>query len=225
MHITLGLHLDSHLGPSRKDTLGEPVLGRMGLLGLLETYLGLSHPEATLARRVTSYLGHLSKHADQPCFYSRSLEADSVGTSAKLLEWRDEWRLGGWDGTAPADSPRRLLDMAQVEQSAMGDIPPGEAERLSAVLASLATERTPIESVLLVDPLESFPWLGARSWPACLTSRNGSLSRKVMVSFGCCRSMRSRRCAESRSKPWKAQLLTVAWFSSRYRLARPPSTG
>jgi hypothetical protein len=115
MRITLGLHLDSRQGPSRIDALGEPILGRMGLLGLLETYLGLSRPEVTLAHRITSYLGHLRKHDDQARFYSRSLEADSVGTSAKLLAWRDEWRLGGWNGTAPADSPKRLLDMVQVE--------------------------------------------------------------------------------------------------------------
>lgn len=157
MHVTFGLSLDSRQGPSRKNSLNEPVVGRMGLLELLETYLGLSRPEETLARRVTSYVGHLKKHADRPRFYSRSLEADSVGTGAKLLAWRDEWRLAGWDGTAPADGPRRLQEMALVEQTAFDDIPPGEAERLFEVLACLATERTPIQSVLLVDPLESFP--------------------------------------------------------------------
>lgn len=167
MRITLGLHLDSRQGPSRIDALGEPILGRMGLLGLLETYLGLSRPEVTLAHRITSYLGHLRKHDDQARFYSRSLETDSVGTSAKLLAWRDEWRLGGWNGTAPADSPKRLLDMVQVEQTAMGDIPPGEAERVYAVQDSLTTSSTPIESVLLVDPLESFPWAW-RQLLACL---------------------------------------------------------
>ena len=157
MHITLGLSLDGRQGPSLKNTLNEPVVGRMGLLGLLEMYLGLSRPEVSQARRVTSYLGHLRRHADRPRFYSRSLEADSVGTSARLLAWRDEWRLAGWDGSTPADGPRRLQEMALVEQSAFGDIPPGEAERLTEVLTSLATERTPIQTVLLVDPLESFP--------------------------------------------------------------------
>ena len=103
MHITLGLSLDGRQGPSLKNTLNEPVVGRMGLLGLLEMYLGLSRPEVSQARRVTSYLGHLRRHADRPRFYSRSLEADSVGTSARLLAWRDEWRLAGWDGSTPAD--------------------------------------------------------------------------------------------------------------------------
>ncbi|WP_153135333.1 PD-(D/E)XK nuclease family protein [Paraburkholderia agricolaris] len=159
MHIILGLSLDSRLGPSRKDALDQPVVGPMGLLGFLETWLGLSRPEVSAAQRVASYLGHLHRQTGQPRFYGRSLEADGVGTSAKLLSWRDEWRMGGWDGTAPADSPKRLREMAEVEHSAMGNIPPGEAERLAAVLAALETERTPIESVLLVDPLDSFPRL------------------------------------------------------------------
>ncbi|WP_341313482.1 PD-(D/E)XK nuclease family protein [Paraburkholderia sp. IMGN_8] len=160
MHITLGLNLDSRLGPSRKDALDQPVVGPTGLLGLLETWLGLSRPEVSAAGRVTSYLGHLRSQTGHERFYSRSLEADGVGTSAKLLSWRDEWRRGGWDGTALTGSPRRLQDMAEVEQIASGNIPPGQAERLAAILAALETERTPIESVLLVDPLGSFP----RAW-------------------------------------------------------------
>ncbi|CAJ8619360.1 Inactivated superfamily I helicase [Burkholderia pseudomallei] len=157
MHITLGLNLDNPQGPSPKNALGEPILGPMGLLGLLEIYLGLSRPEVSAAHRVTSYLGHLRAHGKQSRFYSQSLEADGVGTSAKLLSWRDEWRLGKWNGTAPAGSPQRLHELAEVEQTANGNVPPGESERLSAVLAALETERTPITSVLLVDPLDCFP--------------------------------------------------------------------
>lgn len=160
MHITFGLNFDSHQGPSRESYFAAPVVGRKGLLGLLETYLGLARREVSVARRVTSYLGHLQKWDDQNRFYSESLQADSVGTAAKLLSWRDEWRLGGWNGSAPDDAPRRLRELAMIEQSACGDIAPGEAERLAAVEAALATERTPIESVLLVDPIESFP----RAW-------------------------------------------------------------
>jgi len=160
MHITLGLNMDSRQGPSRKDSLGEPVLGPMGLLGLLETYLGLSRPEVSAAHRVTSYLGHLRTNAAHGRFYSRSLEADGAGTSAKLLAWRDEWRLGGWDGTVPVGSPQRLEEMAEVELTASGNVPPGEQDRLAAVLAALEIERTPITSVLLVDPRDSFP----RAW-------------------------------------------------------------
>jgi len=47
--------------------------------------------------------------------------------------------------------------MALIEKTVFGDIPPGEAERLTEVLACPAAARTLIQSVLLVDPLESFP--------------------------------------------------------------------
>lgn len=113
MHVTLGLKLDSRLGPSNQDTLDEPVVGPLGLLGLLETWLGLSRPDVSVAQRVTSYLGHLRKQAAPSWFYSRSLQADSVGTSAKLLSWRDDWRLGGWNGAVPAGSPCRLVELVQ----------------------------------------------------------------------------------------------------------------
>lgn len=158
MNITFGLSLDSRQGPSRRNFLRESMVGRMGLLGLLETYLGLARPDVSLARRVTGYLGHLRRCDNNHRFYSRSLEADNVGTAAELLSWRDEWRLAGWDGIAPADAPQRLRDMALVEQSASGDLALGEAERLAAVVTALSTEPTPIKSVLLVDPIESFPW-------------------------------------------------------------------
>ena len=169
MHVTLGLKLDSRLGPCNQDTLDQPVVGPLGLLGLLETWLGLSRPEVSTAQRVTSYLGHLRKQSAPNRFYSRSLQADSVGASAKLLSWRDDWRLGGWDGSAPTGSQRRLVEMAEVEQTANGNIPPGQAERLAAVLAALDTGRTPIESVRLVDPLDSFP----RAWREVLARLPG----------------------------------------------------
>ncbi|WP_197538754.1 PD-(D/E)XK nuclease family protein [Azoarcus sp. KH32C] len=108
---------------------------------------------------MTSYLGHLRLCDNHERFYSRSLEADSVGTAAELLSWRDEWRLAGWDGSAPDDAPQRLRELALVEQSAASNFSVGEAERLVAVIAALSTEPIPIKSVLLVDPIASFPWV------------------------------------------------------------------
>ncbi|WP_343654269.1 PD-(D/E)XK nuclease family protein [Paraburkholderia caribensis] len=157
MRIIFGLGLDSHRGPSSENSFNSPTVGPLGLLDLLETYLGLARPRVSAARRVTAYLGHLRQHDDGGRFYSASLHADSVGTAAKLLGWRDELRLGGWNGSSFDDSPRRIQELAQVERTAHGDIAPGQAERLAAVEYKLATERTPIDSVVLVDPLETFP--------------------------------------------------------------------
>lgn len=100
MHVTFGLFLDARQGPSPTNFFNSPVVGRLGFLSLLETYLGLSAPEVSTAKRVAVYSGLLRAHDNSSRFYSESLQADSIGTAARLLAWRDEWRLGGWDGSA-----------------------------------------------------------------------------------------------------------------------------
>jgi len=100
MQVTFGLFLDARQGPSPTNLFNTPVVGRLGFLSLLETYLGLSAPEASAAKRVAVYCGLLLAHDNNSRFYSESLNTDSIGTAARLLAWRDEWRLGGWDGNA-----------------------------------------------------------------------------------------------------------------------------
>lgn len=188
MQVTFGLRLDERQGPSSHDHFMAPVVGRQGFLGLLETYLGLAGPETPHAERVAAYLGLLSQAevGDKKRFYSKSLEADSVGSAAQLLEWRDEWFLGGWDGTALPTSPRKLQDLAAVEALAAGDLAPGEGERLVAVATALrAGNRIPVASVQLVDDLNLFPaaWqavlamMEVRPAPALTPAAPGDLGR------------------------------------------------
>lgn len=160
MHVTFGLYLDARQGPSPGNFFDSPVVGRLGFLSLLETYLGLAAPEASIARRVAVYSGLLRENDNGTRFYSESFRADSIGTAARLLVWRDEWRLGGWNGTAQPEHPLRLQELAAIEQAAAGTLPAGEAERLQLVVRVLQTsDPDPIESVHLVDPLEDFPAL------------------------------------------------------------------
>ena len=151
MHVTFGLFLDARQGPSQTNFFNSPVVGRLGFLSLLETYLGLAAPEASIAKRVAVYSGLLRAHDNGTRFYSESFKADSIGTAARLLAWRDEWRLGGWDGNAQPDHPPRLQELAAIEMAAFGTLPPGEADRLQVVLQDLqASGPTPIKSVHLV---------------------------------------------------------------------------
>lgn len=167
MHVTFGLNLDARQGPSPQSSFNTPVVGRLGFLSLLETYLGLVRPEVAAAQRVAVYMGHLQHHDNGTRFYSASMKVDSVGTAVKLLSWRDEWLLGGWQGTAQASHPVRLQELAMVETTA-SDMPPGEATQLLLVEQALkATGPNPIASVSLVDPLEDFPLLWRRVL-ACL---------------------------------------------------------
>ena len=137
MRVTFGLRLDARQGPSPQNFFSAPVVGRLGFLSLLETYLGLSAPEVSAAQRVASFLGHLRRLDDGKRFFSESLKADSIGSAAEVLSWRDEWRLGGWNGLAPDNAPPRIGDLAAIEQSAQNDVPAGEAERLTSVVAAL----------------------------------------------------------------------------------------
>ena len=127
MKVTFGASLDARQGPSARSFFDEPLVGPMGLLGLLETYLGLAASEVRVARRVAIYLGALQQaDAVQPRFYRASLQADGFGTAARLLDWRDTWMLGGWAGQAGDGAPPRIADLA-----AAGTLPPGLAERLT----------------------------------------------------------------------------------------------
>lgn len=163
MHVTFGLFLDARQGPSQANFFNSPVVGRLGFLSLLETYLGLSAPEVSTARRVAIYSGLLLAHDNHSRFYSESLQVDSIGTAARLLAWRDEWRLGGWDGTAEPTHPPRLQELAAIEHAAQQRLPPGEAERLQLVVQALRSSGAgPIKSVHLVDPSDDFPWLWRR---------------------------------------------------------------
>ncbi|WP_240357290.1 hypothetical protein [Pseudomonas hygromyciniae] len=138
MHITFGLFLDTRQGPSPTNFFNTPIVGRLGFLSLLETYLGLSAPEASKARRVTIYSGLLRVHDNNSRFYSESLKADSIGTAARLMAWRDEWRLGGWDGSANPEHTSRIQELAAIEKAALETLPPGEAERLHLVIQALS---------------------------------------------------------------------------------------
>ncbi|PNG50302.1 MULTISPECIES: PD-(D/E)XK nuclease family protein [unclassified Variovorax] len=170
MQVTFGLRLDERQGPSDRGYFREPVVGRMGLLGLLETYLGLARPEVPQAQRVAAYLGHLRRFDNGSRFYSRSLQVDDVGTAALLLSWRDEWRLGGWDGRASPSSPQRIQELASVEEAASGHVAPGEGERLVEVASALAAgNAVPISQVMLADPSASFPAM----WRAVLKHLKG----------------------------------------------------
>jgi hypothetical protein len=156
MRITFSLHATAWNGPRSRSHLGEPVVGRMGFLSLLEVHLGLSGPPVVGARRVAAYLVALRAADSEKRFYHRSLDADEMGTAAALLKWRDEWHLAGWDGKAGEAWPQRLVDMAAVE-AATARVAPGEGERLGLIAERLSARRVPIEKVIILEPIEAFP--------------------------------------------------------------------
>lgn len=155
--ILFGLSLDGQRGWHPRNCIGESVVGPTGMLTLLETQLGLLRVLPSHSQRVMQMRQCLQTSRTGGRFYERSFEADELGTSATLLGWRDTWFEHGWNGVLPAAVSLRLRDMAEVEMLATGKVSPGVGQRLTEVAQQLDCRRAQIDSITLLDPLESFP--------------------------------------------------------------------
>ena len=107
--INFGLSLDGQRGWHPRNSIGESVVGPLGMLGILETQLGLLRISPSQSERVMQLRQCLADARNGRRFYERSFDADELGTSATLLGWRDAWFEHGWAGTMPdAVSPREI---------------------------------------------------------------------------------------------------------------------
>jgi len=162
--IILGLHLDGGRPFPGKSSIGEMVAGPLGILNGLETQLGLLQKRATQSERIVEYRDCLKRVDGPNRFFHQTFALDELGTAATLLQWRDLWRLHGWDGSLPVSAPHRLVDLAAVELVARDVLAPSVGERLDEILITLQRRRHAVGSVLLADPVEAFP----AKWQAVL---------------------------------------------------------
>jgi hypothetical protein len=162
MKLRLGMHLDGQHGRAPANLMGASDVGPLGLLGILETQLGLVPPPVSAAQRCVQYRECLQQLNGPERFFHKSYEADDFGTAATLLSWRDEWRIHGWSGDIGQEGSSRLRDMVAIEKLAQGLLSPGSAERLQSISDAMTGRRLLIESIALVDPLEVFPLLWQR---------------------------------------------------------------
>lgn len=169
--ITFGFYLDGQRATAPSDRLGQTVVGPLGLLNILETLLGRLAIQPSAAQRSIQYRDCLQALDNPARFYHRSFELDPLGTAACLLAWRDEWALHccageRWDDRLAADAPRRLRDLAAVEQRARQSVSPGIGQRLDAIQAALHVRKPDIEVLHVLDPIDTLP---AR-WQAVLAA-------------------------------------------------------
>lgn len=157
MKIRFGLQLDGQRGWHVRDSLGEITVGTNGMLGILESQLGLIADTVPQSRRVVQYLECLKRCDHETHFYHRSLEADELGTAATLLNWRDLWHLHGWSSEIESTTAGRLSDMADVERVARDKVAQSEGERLAAILQMMERRTPAIAKVTLVTPFAAFP--------------------------------------------------------------------
>ena len=155
--ITFGLSLDGQRSTQPGNTLGESVVGPLGLLNILETQLGLLSLHPSQAERVVQYRDCLARLDGEERFYHRSFLIDPLGTAACLLDWRDQWFVHGWNGTVAEAAPRRLRDMAEVEALARELVASGIGQRLAAIEERLRVRKTDIAEIRLVDAVDAFP--------------------------------------------------------------------
>ncbi|MDE0178640.1 MAG: PD-(D/E)XK nuclease family protein [Gammaproteobacteria bacterium] len=199
MRVRFGLLRDA-LEPSHPRTsVGEITVGPQGLLGLLESDLGIPSVAAHPSEAIAAYRDCLAECDDWVRFYHRSFGVDPVGVARTLNDWRQQWYLHGWDGRFPVDAHGRLGDMAAVESLATERVPAGVGQRLGAVLGLLDKRHTQIREVELLDDPDDLPLL----W------------RRVLERFDCSTTPANTGCA-----PWDSDLGKLQALLTR-NLARP----
>jgi hypothetical protein len=139
LKITFDLALDGAGWPGPLHgaafVYGETWVGPMGLLGLLETRLGLGGRFDGSLQRACRLARDLRAQSDSSSYWRRSFEVDPVATCLRLLRDRDQLRMWGWSGQAV--SPRLAALHAATETAS-----PGIPDRLRAVERELGRDRT-----------------------------------------------------------------------------------
>lgn len=159
INIETGLARHQSRPTPRESSVGHLRGGPEVLLEWLETQLGLVGSEIPFTDRVTRYATLLAKDLGES--YRQSFEVDRWATADELLRRRDELKRAGWDGSDTADLPNLIRDLARVEGS--GDVPPGDPDRLEAVLDSLdAGQVLPGHVCIMDEAVDEWPPLWRR---------------------------------------------------------------
>ena len=130
-------------GPlGNKDTsFGEAWLGPIGFIDLLENQLGLTGKYLSNTERALRLIQPMNT---QEGFWSKSATVDPMGTAKKLLNWRDDLCLQGWQGQGKS---QRLRELAAVTQK----IEPGMPDRLQAIVERAKKHPPDIEEINLFE--------------------------------------------------------------------------
>jgi ATP-dependent helicase/nuclease subunit B len=146
-HLVFGLWADSGAWPETAERgepcVGSAIVGSQGLVGVLETALGLLGPEVPAIRRIAAMRAKLAAvgHARE-CFWTESFDKDEWATARELLSWRDTLVAAGWRAAGFAGDAGRLGDLAAAETTAPA-MPHDPADRRAAVVEALATHDHP----------------------------------------------------------------------------------
>lgn len=157
MKVTFGMYLDGALWNVEGAVLGQVRTGPGGLLGLLETRLGIPGPTVHPVHRIDGMMRRMETLREEIPWYGASFAVDAWSTARQMLQWRDELVESGWQKDQPLSSSPRLDAISRLERSDLALIP-GNADRLWEVIGRLAQgENAGIEELFLVEPVELLP--------------------------------------------------------------------
>ena len=104
------------------------------------------------------WVARIKSLGDAQAFYARSFAVDELGTTAVLLEWRDNLVEAGWNGSEIPGGGKRLGALAAIEAHVPTQPSLGGADRL--VRIECALERAPVRIYDSLELLED-----AALWP------------------------------------------------------------
>jgi ATP-dependent helicase/nuclease subunit B len=140
----------SHPGPGNggEAAVGEAWVGVGGLVGTLETVVGLTAARPSAAERAAGLVPRVRKTHG---FWSESAKADELSTARRLLELYESLSLGGWEGQPVSPRLAALAGLIGHDEHALG-------ARLAALAKALPRFERPVDVVELLVARQALPW-------------------------------------------------------------------
>ena len=116
MTIHFSIHFDGEVFVnSQTDLMGTIYVGPMGLLKQLELRAGLHTEVKSDVEREADYLNAMT-----PCvcgtMFENAFNVDKIGVAGKLLGWRDNLIMAGWNGECDDLKAKKLAFLTTIEQ-------------------------------------------------------------------------------------------------------------
>lgn len=157
MKVIFGLYLDGAIWSNEPSALGEVRIGPLGLLSILETYLGLSAISVHPAIRINEYKQRIEEIDCDEAWFHKSFNLDPWATASLLLSWRDELVTNGWQGHSKTNASARLKSLLDIENVNL-PLSNGLADRLQLLINYLKDDFSiPIKSIDLVEEINTLP--------------------------------------------------------------------
>ena len=96
------------------NAMGANYLGTSGLLEELGLRLGIPTQTKSDVERQADYLNAMQKHVSGTTF-EKAAQVDPFGVASKLLRWRDDLLMAGWDGKGTETKLAKLSVLAKIE--------------------------------------------------------------------------------------------------------------